>query len=59
MIVLGKELTLLTLGKGFRPVLKDFSEFIGFETTTLFKMMDNESSWWVCKLNIINCLNIF
>jgi hypothetical protein len=44
MIVLGKELTLLTLGKGFRPVLKDFSEFIGFETTTLFKMMDNESS---------------
>jgi len=44
---LGPNVTLLAMGKGFHPIIRTASEFIGFDITSLFRMLDNESSWWI------------
>ena len=44
---LGADLTDAVVGRGFHPLLQPASEFYGHDTTTLLRLLDDSSSWWV------------
>lgn len=44
---LGEELTLHALGKGFHPVFRAATEYVGFDSSMLLKFLDNPDSLWM------------
>jgi penicillin amidase len=44
---LGPELTVRLMGHGFHPLLHAAHEFLGHDTGTMFRLLDDPGSWWV------------
>jgi penicillin amidase len=53
---LGSELTMRWMGKGFHPLLKTLSEFYGYDSVTMLRLLDNPDSWWVQQVGGVEAL---
>jgi len=47
---LSPDLALLALGDGYHPLLKPVTEYVSFDSSLLLRILQNQSSWWLNKV---------